>query len=78
MNSLTDKFQQEVYAKTKKYQKIYGFEIGTGKNDTWNNESDAFKHAYMQAIAQFDWGSVVSNTGGYYHEFVGLLNKQSS
>jgi len=32
----------------------------------------------MQAIAQFDWGSVVSNTGGYYHEFVGLLNKQSS
>jgi len=31
MNSLTDKFQQEVYAKTKKYQKIYGFEIGTGK-----------------------------------------------
>jgi len=34
MNSLTDKFQQEVYAKTKKYQKIYGFEIGTGKNNT--------------------------------------------
>ncbi|MBR1907564.1 hypothetical protein IJ818_01355 [bacterium] len=63
--------------KQKKYQKIYGFEIGTGEHDTWNNEADAFKHAYMQAIAQFDFGSVTSNIGGYYHEFEGLLKNQS-
>jgi len=76
MNNPIDNFKKEMYAKTKKYQKIYGFEIGTGENDTWNNEADAFKHAYMQAILQFDWGSVVSNIGGYYHELKGLLNNQ--
>ena len=76
MNNPIDNFKKEMYAKTKKYQKIYGFEIGTGEHDTWNNESDAFKHAYMQAILQFDWGSVGSNIGGYYHELKGLLNNQ--
>ena len=67
MKDLSEKFKNEMYAKTKKYQKIYGFDIGTGEHDTWNNEADAFKHAYMQAIAQFDWGSIVSTIGGYYH-----------
>ncbi len=44
MNNPIDKFKEEMYTKTKKYQKIYGFEIGTGKHDTWNNEA-AVKNA---------------------------------
>ncbi|OLA94579.1 MAG: hypothetical protein BHW64_03120 [Candidatus Melainabacteria bacterium LEY3_CP_29_8] len=42
-------YSSEIYAKAKKYQKQYGFKIGSGKHDTWNNEADAFKHAFMQA-----------------------------
>ena len=34
-------YNNEIYAKTKKYQKIYGFEIGTGSHDAWNNKADA-------------------------------------
>ncbi len=64
----------EFYAKTKKYQKIYGFDIGTGKSDTWNNESDAFKHAFMQAIIQFEWGNLASNTVSILHEIDGNIN----
>lgn len=76
MKNLIEKFNNEMYTKTKKYQKIYGFEIGTGKNDTWNNEADAFKHAFMQAITQFDFGGIVSTLGGYYHEIDGSLRNQ--
>ena len=36
--------------KHKNYQKQYGFKIGTGEHATWNNEADAFKHAFMQAV----------------------------
>lgn len=32
-----------------KYQKIYNFEKGPN-GSMWNNESDAFRHAYMQAF----------------------------
>jgi len=38
-----------IFADTVHYQKQYGFEIETGKYATWNNESDAFKHTFMQA-----------------------------
>lgn len=38
-----------VFADTVQYQKQYGFDIGTGEHATWNNEADAFKHAFMQA-----------------------------
>lgn len=42
-------YSSNVYRDTIKYQKQYGFEIGKGEHATWNNEADAFKHAYMQA-----------------------------
>ena len=35
-------YNNEIYSKTKKYQKIYGFEIGTGEHDAWNNKFDVF------------------------------------
>ncbi len=76
MNNPIDEFNKEMYAKTKKYQKQYGFEIGTGSYDTYNNEADAFKHAFMQAVAQFNWGGVISRIGGYYHELDGYLKNQ--
>ena len=45
-NNISNNYSAEIYAKTKKYQKIYGFGIGEGKHDAWNNEADAFKHTF--------------------------------
>ena len=36
-------YSSEIYAKAKKKKKQYGFKMGSGKHDTWNNEADAFK-----------------------------------
>lgn len=40
-------FKEKIFNKTSYYQKLYGFDIGTGKHSTWNNEADAFKHAFI-------------------------------
>ena len=75
-------FNNEIDAKTKNYQKKYNFEIGTGNHATWNNESDAFKHAFMQAVLYHrackavpffkdQAGNVYSKTLGDYHEITG-------
>ena len=69
-------YNNEVYAKTKKYQKIYGFEIGTGEHDTWNNEADAFKHTFMQADLVFKYGISGSKLAGDWHELDGKLHNQ--
>jgi len=45
-----EEFNKYIHNQTVKYQRQYGFEIGTGEHATWNNEADAFKHAYMQAV----------------------------
>ena len=67
-----------VFEDTVKYAKKYGFKIGTGKNATWNNEADAFKHTYMQAQLTLWSGKHVANGLGYFHEIQGdILNKQS-
>lgn len=46
-----EQFNNFISSQTKKYQKIYGFKIEPEKgiHDTHNNESDAFKHTFMQA-----------------------------
>ena len=46
-----EEFNKYIHNETVKYQKQYGFEMGTGEHATWNNEADAFKHAYMQAVS---------------------------
>ena len=46
-NKLREMFNSIVLDATYKAQKKYGFEMGTGEHATWNNEADAFKHAYM-------------------------------
>ena len=48
INEQRKKINQAVLEATYKAQKRYGFKIGTGEHATWNNEADAFKHAYMQ------------------------------
>ena len=37
-------YNRRVVDTTKKHQKEYGFEMGSGEHAMWNNEADAFKH----------------------------------
>lgn len=68
----TAKFKQEMYNDTGHYQKIYGFQIGKDpQHATWNNEADAFKHAYMQAIGTIRYGVPGAALGGLIHELNG-------
>lgn len=69
-------YNNEIYAKTKKYQKIYGFEIGTGAHDAWNNEADAFKHTFMQADLALKTTVGLSKFAGDIHEWQGEKNHQ--
>ena len=48
-NNFIKNVNDKIYLATKHYQKQYKFEIGTGKQDTWNNEADAFKHPFGSA-----------------------------
>lgn len=62
------KYNAEIYAKTKKYQKIYGFEIGKGEHDTYNNEADAFKHTFASADMSLKSTCGTSQALGNKHE----------
>ena len=62
-------FNKYILNQTYKYQKKYGFKIGSGPNATWNNEADAFKHAYMQAYLQLRFNKDVTRTFGDFHEW---------
>lgn len=68
------KYSAEIYAKTKKYQKIYGFKIGSGEHDTWNNEADAFKHTFGSVDMALKGGTHLSKFIGDYHEKDGNKN----
>lgn len=57
-----------VFKETSKYQKDYGFEMGTGKHATWNNEADAFKHTFMQAQLGLYFGQHAAKALGDKHE----------
>ena len=59
-------YSAELYAKTKKYQKIYGFELGEGAKDTWNNEADAFKHTFGSAELALKYTTGISRAIGLY------------
>jgi len=67
-------FNNEVDRKTKYYQKQYGFKISNAAgHQTWNNESDAFKHAYMSAILSLRYDEFSSWVGGTWHEIENLM-----
>lgn len=55
---------------TYKYQKKYGFKMGTGEDGTHNNEADAFKHAFMQAYATICINRGWAKLGGDFHEYI--------
>lgn len=57
-------FNDKIVNDTLKYQKQYGFEIGTGEHATWNNQADAFKHAYMQAILYHQANKIAGKKAG--------------
>ncbi len=61
-------FNSYILKETQKYQKMYGFDIGQGKHATWNNEADAFKHAYMQWVLDYYFDSETAKNLGDMHE----------
>lgn len=61
-------FNSYIVKQTNKYQKKYGFEIGTGEHASWNNEADAFKHAYLSAWLVIRHNNLFSNILGAGHE----------
>ncbi len=71
-------YSAEIYAKTKKYQKIYGFKIDKGEHDTWNNESDAFKHTFGSVDMALKGGAHLSKYIGDKHEKDGRTNMGQS
>ena len=64
--------------KTKKYQKKYGFEIGKGNLDTWNNEADAFKHTFAAADIALRYNKNISEVMGNIHELQGRITMGQS
>ena len=74
IDKLREELNRETLKYTYKYQKIYGFEIGTGKEATHNNEADAFKHAFMQAYLMIVHPNHPAKTIGDYHEYIEGMN----
>ncbi len=64
-------YSSNVFSETVEYQKKYGFDIGTGEHAAWNNEADAFKHAYMQAQLSLWVGKHAAKFAGDFHEWQG-------
>lgn len=63
------KFNKVILDATYKAQEKYGFKIGIGEHATWNNEADAFKHAYMSWLLSYKYGGdSVSEQLGNMHE----------
>lgn len=62
-------FNDEMVNKTWQYQKEYGFEVSPRKgHEFWNNQADAFKHAFGSAQMSSDFGLWGSLAGGIDHE----------
>ena len=57
---------------TTKFQEKYGFEVGSN-GSAHNNESDAFRHAYMQAYLTLRLGEIPAKILGKYHEIDGNM-----
>ncbi len=75
MNKLEDlefakDFKDEMFNKTMHYQKIYGFKANKENKThaTWNNEADAFKHAFMQAIGTLRYSKPAAQFMAWRHE----------
>ena len=64
-----NEYNDEMVRKTWHYKKKYGFETSPRQgHEFWNNEADAFKHAFGSAEMFFKYGNIGSLVGGIYHE----------
>lgn len=62
-------FNDEIVNKTWHYQKKFGFETSQRQgHEFWNNEADAFKHAFLSANLYFKYGNIGSKAFGIGHE----------
>ena len=77
-NIVRQSYNNYIYEQTKKYQKKYGFEIGEGSHDAWNNEADAFKHTFMSADMALKTNAGISKYKGDEHEIEGRNNMGQS
>lgn len=68
-------FTKEMINDTLKYQKQYGFNIGEN-NVAHNNESDAFRHTYMQSILSKRYGRWLAQKASNFHEEQGRKENQ--
>lgn len=72
---LTAKFKQEMFNEAGNYQKIYGYETNPDPNHaSWNNEADAFKHAFMQAIGVQRYNVPIAAIFAKGHELKGRFD----
>ncbi len=68
-NKVQSEYTSIIDKKTMYYQRKYGFKINdNSKHRTWNNEGDAFKHAFGSADTALWEGNLISWTKGIYHE----------
>ena len=69
-DSKRNEFNNEMVRKTWEYQKKFGFETSPRQgHEFWNNEADAFKHAFGSADMVLNMGYLGSLIGGLHHEF---------
>ena len=61
-------FAQRMVDDTLKYQKQYKFYAGKDGKTTYNNEADAFKHAYMQWTLCIENSEFMAKKAGDYHD----------
>ena len=68
--SKRNEFNNEMVRKTWEYQKKFWFETSPRQgHEFWNNEADAFKHAFGSADMVLNMGYLGSFIGGLHHEF---------
>jgi len=75
IKALENDFTKEMKSDTLKYQNQYGFDIGDN-NIAWNNEADAFRHAFMQAIFSSRYNNFLAKIAGNIHELQGKYRGQ--
>ena len=74
-DSYYEKSKQNMVDKTYKYAIENNLKITKGTKG-WNDEGDAFRHAFMQASQTINWTPWGANIIGSGHEKIGDLNNQ--
>ncbi len=63
-------YNDEIVNKTLHYKNKFGFKTNSQKgHEFWNNEADAFKHAFIGADMYLRQNNQYSLWGGMYHEY---------